>query len=404
VARATFSSSLVLGLRVIAQAGTLVVLAWALGPASLGAYMALGALAVLLGTLATFGTHLTLLRDVARSPSARDESLRLALGTTAMCGPLLLGLYGLLCVFWLRPVNTGFAVIACMGLAELMLQPFLAIGAFEWHARGRIVRSQLFLTFPLVLRLGVALLVWWLTPAYPLVTFVAGYLMAVAVVLAVAIIMAPAPWPAPWRWRKPRVAEWRDAAGYAFLNASASGVSELDKMLAAKLLPFGVAGIYSAASRVIGALTLPVIAMMLSAMPRLFRESGRDGHRLRRWLFASASGYGVLTGIAIWLLCPLIQLIFGPRYAAMGEVIRWLAWGVLPMSLRAAAVNVLMATDRPWLRMGLELSGWGVMAALAWALTPAMGANGLALAVIGSECLLASASWGTVWYSPKGKS
>ena len=401
IARTTFNSSLMLGLRLIVQAGTLIVLARALGPAQFGAYMALGALAVLLGTLANFGTHLTMLRDITRTPSLRDESLRLALGTTTLCGSVLLCLYGLLCAFWLRPVDAGITVIVCLGVSELVFQPFLLIAAMERYGRGQVIRYQLFLVFPLALRMSMALMVWWLAPAHPLTVFAAWHLMAVVVALGVAVAMAPESWPLPRYWRRPRAVEWRDAAGYAFLNTSASGVSELDKMLAAKLLLAGAAGIYSAASRIITASALPVIAMMLSAMPRLFRESGHDARRLHRWLFASAAGYGMLAGLAIWLLCPLIQSVFGPRYAAMDEVIRWLALGVLPMSLRAAAVNVLTTIDRPWLRVGLELAGWSVIAILALALTPTMGPNGLALAVVCSEYLLAGASWGAVWHSSR---
>ena len=401
IARATFNSSLMLGLRLVVQAGTLIVLARALGPAQFGAYMALGALAVLLGALASFGTHLTMLRDITRTPSLRDESLRLALGTTTLCGSGLLCLYGLLCTFWLHPVDAGITVIACLGVSELVFQPFLLIAAMERYGRGQVIRHQLLLVFPLALRMSIALTVRWLAPAYPLAVFAAGHLMAVVVALAVAVVMAPVSWPAPWRWRWPRAAEWRDAASYAFLNVSTSGVAELDKMLAGKLLAPSVAGLYSAASRVIGALVLPVIAMVLAAIPRLFRESGPNGRRLHRWLFASALSYGVLAGLAIWLLCPLIQLIFGPRYAAMNEVIRWLAWGVPPISLRATAVNVLLTVDRPWLRTGLELSGWCVMAVVAWALAPTLGATGVALAVVCSEWLLAGMSWGAVWHSSR---
>lgn len=92
----TIRTSFVLGLRLIVQAGTLLLLAAVLGPEGFGLYAGLGALAVLLGTLANFGTHLTLLRDVSRASPEVDATLRLALGTTAFCGAVLLFIYVLL--------------------------------------------------------------------------------------------------------------------------------------------------------------------------------------------------------------------------------------------------------------------------------------------------------------------
>src|SRR5690554_1534858 len=96
ITRGTVGTSLVLGTRVVLQAATLVILSRTLGPQGFGTYAALGGLAVLMGTLATAGTHLTLLRDVSRNVARNGSSLEAALGTTALCGGVLLGLYLLL--------------------------------------------------------------------------------------------------------------------------------------------------------------------------------------------------------------------------------------------------------------------------------------------------------------------
>lgn len=395
IAQATISTSGVLGLRLLMQAGTLLILAHILKPAGFGAYVALGALAVLLGTLASFGTHLTLLRDVVRDAFSRDSALGLALGTTALCGPILLCVYTFISVFWLHPAETGVITIACIGLSELLLQPALVIAAMERHARGQSVRSQLILVMPLAMRLIFALLIAWQAPADPLAVFALCHLLAIAFALVIAIALAPAPW--PWKWHLPNSAQWRDSSGYAFLNISASGVAELDKLLATKLLAAGPAGIYAAASRIIGSLVLPVIAMVISAMPRLFKKNNGHDSRLQCWLFASAACYGFASGFALWLFAPWFQSLFGPGYTDLAEIIRWLAWAVPAICLRAAAVNVLTTIDRPWLRVALEISGWCSIAMLAWVMSPMMGARGLAVAVACTEWALASISWALIW-------
>lgn len=397
IAQATISTSGVLGLRLLMQAGTLLILAHILKPAGFGAYVALGALAVLLGTLASFGTHLTLLRDVVRDAFSRDAALGLALGTTALCGPVLLCVYTFISMFWLRPAETGVITIACIGLSELLLQPALVIAAMERHARGQLVRSQLLLVIPLVMRLIFALLIAWQAPADPLAVFALCHLLAIALALVIAIALAPAPWPWPWKWHLPSSAQWRDSSGYAFLNVSASGVAELDKLLATKLLAAGPAGIYAAASRIIGSLVLPVIAMVISAMPRLFKKDSKYGNRLQYWLFISAACYGFISGFALWVFAPWFQSLFGPSYTELTEIIRWLAWAVPAICLRAAAVNVLTTIDRPWVRVALEISGWCSIATLAWIMSPMMGARGLVVAVACTEWALASTSWAIIW-------
>jgi O-antigen/teichoic acid export membrane protein len=47
--------------------------------------------------------------------------------------------------------------------------------------------------------------------------------------------------------------------------------AELDKSLALRLLSSEASGIYSADSRVVGALALPATAIILSALPRMFQ-------------------------------------------------------------------------------------------------------------------------------------
>lgn len=403
IAQATVRSSFVLSLRLLMQGGTLVLLTHLLGPTGFGAYVALGALAAMLGTMASFGTQLTLLRDIARDPTARDDSLRLALGTSVLCGSMLLCAYVLLCLLWLRPAEGGVIAIACLGLAELVLQPIFFIAAMERHAQGQVAKSQLLLTVPLFLRLLCAVLVNWFAPAQPLVVFSIGHFLAVLLALVIAIAIAPVPWPTPSRWRLPHRAEWRNASGYAILNTSTSGMAELDKLLAVRLLSPGPAGIYAAASRVISALMTPVIAMTNSAMPRLFREADHSKSRLHHWLFCCSAFYGLIAGLCAWLFGSWVQPLFGQNYRGIEEVIGWLAWAVPAISLRSAAVTVLTTIDLPWLRVVMELFGALTIAALALGLTPSQGSFGLALSVVCAEWLIASISWCAVWRSSRAQ-
>lgn len=389
----TIRTSFVLGLRLIVQAGTLFLLAAVLGPEGFGLYAGLGAMAVLLGTLANFGTHLTLLRDVSRASPDVDATLRLALGTTAFCGSVLLLIYIVLSQVLLPLPSDAHWIVLCLGIAEVVLQPFLVVAAMERHGRGRVARSQVLLVQPLLLRLLVILLIVGLAPEHPLSWYALGHLCAATLPLGYVVwSAAPDTWCKPLRWRVARRSDWRGLAGYAVMNASANGVAELDKMLAARLLPFGAAGVYSAASRVVGSLVLPVMAMILAAMPRLFRDGTAAGKTLHYWLFVIAAIYGLLAAAAMVLAAPWIESLLGGAYVGVSALIQLLAFAVPAVSLRAAATNILTTLERPWLRICLELIGWLVIIALALVFFRSHGSAGLALSIICAEWLLAVGS------------
>lgn len=392
IAIGTIRTGFVLGLRLIVQAGVLFLLASVLEPHGFGLYAALGALAVLLGTLANFGTHLTLLRDISRASPGVGAALRVALGTTAFCGSILLLIYTALSHLLLPVPEEGYWVILALGAAEVLFQPFLVIAAMERHGRGQIACSQLLLIQPLLLRLLIVLAIVESAPEDPLSWYAMGHLCAVVLPLGyVAWSAEPAAWRQPSRWQVARLSDWRNLAGYAVMNASANGVAELDKILASRLLSLGAAGIYAAASRIVGSLVLPVIAMVLAAMPRLFRD-GTAGKKIHFWLFIFAAMYGLLAASVMALAAPWIESLFGGAYIGVGELIRLLAFAVPAVSIRAAATNVLTTLERPWVRVCLELAGWLVIVVLTLAFIRSYGSVGMAFSIICAEWILAVSS------------
>lgn len=394
IARGTLRTSFVLGLRLIVQAGTLLLVARMLGPDRFGAFAGVAALAVILGTLATFGTNIVLLGEVSKDPARREQVLPYAVPFTLLCGGVLLAIYLLICTFVLDEAGVSITLLLAIGIAETLLQPLFILPAMEHLGRGRIARSQLLQTLPLALRLAAAAVVFVLQPADPLSAYGYGYLFASLIALGVATLAMPAPWPALKKWRLPNGGELRNAAGYAALNITATSPAELDKTLATKLLPLAASGLYAAGARVIGAATLPVIAMMLSALPRLFRE-GQDQPRrtahLLRWIFAAALGYSIALAVLLWFIAPIFVWIFGPKYHGIEHTIHWLTLAVPGMALRMAAGSVLTALAKPWMRVGYEVTGLVILIAAAVLLVSRLGATGMPLALACAEWAMTSA-------------
>lgn len=400
IAQATIRTSFVLGLRLLVQAGALLLVARLLGPEQFGVFAGAAALAVMMGTLSTFGTHLVLLGEVSKNPTCREKVLAYAVPTTLLCGGLLLAIYLLTCTLVFHGGVIALHLLTVIGITEILLQPLFGLYAMERLALGYIAGSQLLTTLPLALRLAAAVAVLLLRFSDPLTAYAYGYLLASLIAVAFAGISMSTPWPRPADWRLARKAELRDAAGYAALGLTANSPNELDKTIAAKLLPYDIAGVYSAGARVIGAVTLPVIAMLLSALPRLFREAQdrpETASRLLYWIFGAALSYSVMLATVLWLSAPAFDLIFGTKYHGLDQMIRLLCIAIPGMALRMAAGSVLMALGRPWMRVGFELTGLVVLMAASAFLISHFNVMGMPLALSVTEWVMAVLGMALAW-------
>jgi len=397
IARGTIRTTFILGLYTLVQAGTLLLVARMLGPYQFGGFAGVASLAVLLGALSPFGTNVILLGEVAKEPARRNQVLAYAIPTTLLCGSALLAIYLTVCMLMLRAAQVPATVLLAIGITEIWLQALFRLAVSEHQGLGRIARSQLLKTLPMVLRLVAAAGVFLVHPSNPLLAY--GYVYPVASLLALVLAVRtfPSAWPAPHQWRLPNIGELRDNAGYAALSISASGPGELDKTLATKLLPLPVAGLYAVGTRILAATTLPVSAMMESALPRLFREGNEQPKRtvqLLFWIFSTAFAYSLATAVVLWLAAPIFDWVFGTKFHGLDHTLRWLCVALPGMALRMSVGNVLMALGRPWIRVTLEVTGLMLLIIMATTLTVLFGEKGLPLGLACSEWLMAAIGWG----------
>lgn len=399
IALAAIRTSIVLGGRLLVQAGTLVIVAKLLGPAQFGAFSGVSALAVLLGTLSTCGTHLVLLGEMSKDPARCVQVLSYALPITFLCSSVLLLTFLALCIFVFPWSGMTWDVLLVVGVADIVLLPLIGLIVSEYLAVERTAYSQVLQTLPLVGRLVVAVLVFQLQLSDPLEAYCYGYCAASAIALVVGLFFMFQPWPRLWSWRWPSRQELCGALSYGVLNITAMGPTELDKTLAIKLLPLSAAGLYSAGARVVGAFTIPVVALMLSVLPRLFRIEqcqSQSGRRLLLWVFGVTTLYSGSLALALYLCAPLFVWLLGAEYVGLDEVIKLLSMAVPGMALRIAAGNVLMALGKPWVRAGFEVIGLLVLIVMAIVLTACVGENGMPLALVFSEWVMAIIGCGMI--------
>jgi O-antigen/teichoic acid export membrane protein len=400
IARATLGTGIVLGIRLGVLMGTLLIVARMLGAHDYGIFAGVAALAVLLGTVAPFGTHLVMVAEVSRDPRRGAAVLPWALAATAGCGSVLLIAYLAIGFTFLREYGIDWGVLVALGVAELLVNPLLALSAAEHQGRGHVAFSQVLITTPLFLRLVAAAGIWLLGAPEPLAAYCWACLGASLATLFVARQRTPSPWPALSAWRLPSPSDLRHAAGYAALSVSGASSLELDKVLALKLLPSTANGLYAVGARIMGALVLPVIAMLLSAMPRLFREheqKSADRGALLQWLYGAAALYSVVLASALWLAAPVFVPLFGDRFEGLDHALRWFCVAIPAISLRMVATNALMTRGRPYARAATDFAGMAALAVLGVAVVPQFGLPGLAIALTASETFAALLASGLVW-------
>jgi O-antigen/teichoic acid export membrane protein len=389
----------VLAIRLVLQAGTLLLVARVLGPYLFGAYVGIAALAILLGSLTTFGTPLVLLGEASQSLRRRLRVLPYCVTTALISGSLLFVLYLLLVKSLLGESPLPLVLIIVIGLTELLIQPLMGFPSAQLQAQRRTAAAQLIHLVPLGLRF-LAILYMFVRPVeQPLTIFVSASLVAGIVGLFVASLALPKAWPAFRHWRFPKLPELRRAAGFAVLAGTARGPTEVDKSLAASLLPLATAGVYSGAARIISAVNVPVLAMVQAALPTLFAQARQVtgiAPKMLLTMYAAAFFYGSAAALLMWLLVPSIAWLFGDAYAGIGQAAGLLCIGIPGTTLRMTSGTILIARDQPWARVFYEASGVAVLFASAIWLAPRFGITGMIGAYVATEWIMAFLAAGLV--------
>lgn len=387
----TAKTSLILLLRLAAQGVVLLTMARLLGAANYAVLAGLSALAITMGSLATLGTHVLLLKTIVAEPERRTQALALALGATSRTATLLFIIYIVTSALSLDFFAEHFILITSVGVSELFIQPLLIIHAAELQAEGSPAKSQMVMARPLVLRALAALLLFLLSPRHPLIWFALAYLLSSLVASFHSLTCRETSLPPINSWRLPNRTELKDTLGFGLLSFTRLGPNELDKTLALHFVPSAIAGVYSASSRIIGASIIPVVALMVSTLPQLFKY-GQSGTKksITRTLPLTTFIYGVLCAGLLWLIAPLLQLLFGPSYTELGRMTRLICLAIPALSLRIALGNFLMAASGPWQRVAFELSGIVVLVITATTFHPTDLTLRMPVALIAAEWSMAS--------------
>lgn len=395
LARSSLQTSALLGLRVTTQAAVLVLLTRLLGPHTYGSFTAAASLALVMGLLPNFGAGFVMLARNARDTNGTADVWRYAWPMTVLFGLLLLAIYIIVAGLVTRP-SLPLHVLLAMGSAELLLTPFTMLLSFALQARERVPLSQCVQWLPLGLRV-IAILPCFLFPdALRLSAYVSFQLIASLLGLFLGLWITSRLVMLDWRPRLASRQELRSGASYAAMNLVAANPSELDKIIAVRLVGAHDAGIYAATARVMAATVMPVTALLLASLPRLFRHAQvptSEGQRLIGLIALLALAWGLASGLLLALGSPLLPWLFGASFGVMAQLMPWLATAAPLLSLRLTAGAVLMALGKPLERVAFELCGILLLVGGMLALAPHYGIRGLAIALVIAESSMALIGW-----------
>jgi O-antigen/teichoic acid export membrane protein len=384
------------GVRVALQAGLLVLLGRALGVDSFGRFVSTLAFLQFVQPLAWRGAWIIPIQLVKLGNATVAEAGSRAIATVIVGGSL--ASVGMLLAG--RPILLGhvsFAEVGYLSLAELVFAGVTETLAYLCLAERRFRDLLALRTVAGALRLGALAL---LMISGVRLTDVSWSLIYLILSVCVAFGF--------WLFLRPRMGlraslqqlsreELRSSMAYAISGVAAFAQDNLDKPMVLRLASAPEAGLYGAGYRVISLALVPTRGLMQAAYPRFF-ELGRGGvepaMRYANRLLPFALGYGLFVGAVMWLVAPIMGLVFGAGFEQADAVVRWLA--VVP-AIRAfsymggdALTGAGLQKERARFIVVTSLLNIG----LNLILIPRMGWRGAAVATIAADGALAVLTYG----------
>lgn len=318
----------------------------------------------------------------------------------------------LLCVISAGPLSLVFYLLSAgllswpalclIALSEIVAFPFVTNAAFALSANDRMGWSAALPALNALLRLAAIGIFSALPASAGLTAYLALHLAASASsallsLLAVRCLLKP-------EHATARISrsDLVHGGGHAAAWSSSVGVTTLDKSFVLHAGGSAIAGQYSAAYRIAAVLAMPLDAMIMSAMPRLFRAQ-RDNAQYRRLvasMILAALGYGIVASVVLGYGAHMLPHLLGNDFTAAIPGLQWMGLFVVGYSLRQIGCHTLLGRGWKLRKFLVEALGLVLMAVLSAFWIPAYGLQGAVWMIITAEAVMAFIAWLVVPFSP----
>ncbi|BDP44148.1 hypothetical protein DAETH_41170 (plasmid) [Deinococcus aetherius] len=384
--------------RTVLQALYFLLIARSLGASEYGAFVAVTALVAILAPFASWGSGNLLIKHVARRREAFSTYWGAALAMMSISGSLLtllvLGVYRLF-----LPATLPLLLVLAVAVADLIFARFADVSSQAFQAVEKLSRTAQIQALLSVIRLVAAALLFVAPITASALTWSTLYLLTTVITALVALFWVRRE--LGWGKLDPRPlrSELREGFHFALSLGSQSVYNDIDKTMLSRFVGLEAAGIYAAAYRIVDAAFSPVRALLFAAYARFFK-SGQIGVRgSLQWavkLVPWTAAYGLLTAAGLWLVAPLMSLVFGESFRETGTTLQWLAPLILLKALHYFAADTLTGAGLQSARSRIQLGVAALNICLNLWLLPGFGWLGAAWASLASDGVLVVALWSTV--------
>lgn len=317
----------------------------------------------------------------------------------------------LLCAVSAAPLSMTFLLLAAglmpwpalslVALSEIIAFPIVTNAAFAFSANDRLGWAAALPALNAAMRLAAICIAGLLPVDHDLTVYLMLHLTSSACSAVLALILVRRilrPGPANMQIGRSDLAH---GTGHAAAWSSAVAVTTLDKSFVLHAGGSEIAGFYAACYRIAAVIAMPLDAMVMSAMPRLFRAqrvSPQYRHLIAAMILA-ATGYGILGSLVLWCAAGALPSLLGMEFSAAIPGLQWMGLFIIGYSLRQIACHILIGRGMKMYRFVIEALGLAIMALIAATWIPAHGLLGAVWMIILAETLMAAAAWLTVIFS-----
>lgn len=398
LARNTLLSSSGLVMRAGLQAVYLILLSRWLGAGGYGLFAGTVAAAMLLAPLSGWGMGYVFTERLAGGV-VNPAAVWRAVTHHAIVSGLLFALIAVTATQMLLPMRVSLIDMALLALAEVFAMPLAQVSTLALLALDRGGQAALAPSLiPAMRVVGVSLLIaGGASGSIHLLalTHCVGSLLGAALLIAMAEhATRQGRAEADDKLRQDELGLVRAGAPYAASSLTSGAYFEVDKVLILQLLGTAIAGVYTAAFRVVAVFILPVMALLAVALPRMFvAERAGDPIPLLRQVTFAALIYAVLGALLLVLLSPLVPWLFGVGFEASTQYVVLLSGWVPLYALHMCGANALVAAGGKLPRLAVEGAGLMLIIALNLLLLPRLGVVGSAASLLSGEMVMALACW-----------
>ncbi len=307
------------------QAIYFIVLARLLGTREYGVLAGVIALVAIVSQYSTLGSGLLFLRYVCPDPSKFRIYWGNIIGSVALMGGLIvMGLW--LSGRWLLGAES-LPILIPLAISDCIFQQFSACAGQVFQAFEKMKFSAALILLSNVLRLILAVSMWWGLGRATALQWAIGSLAISGVGAAIAFATVTRFFGLPAF--SPSLLIKRAGEGFIFAlsGSTTAAYNDIDKVVLSHDGLDSANGVYSMAYRLVNIGTMPIMSIVSAAFPRFFRE-GVNGvaatYPMAKALLRRTASLGVGIAVMMFVLAPLIPRLVGVSFAESVDALRWL--------------------------------------------------------------------------------